>query len=55
MSLLKITQGLFRLSDTRMLRLDELTLEKNQCWAFVGANGVVNLHWRGHYPANCRY
>ncbi|MBA0170605.1 molybdate ABC transporter ATP-binding protein ModF [Pectobacterium versatile] len=39
MSLLKITQGLFRLSDTRMLRLDELTLEKNQCWAFVGANG----------------
>ncbi|MEQ9923157.1 molybdate ABC transporter ATP-binding protein ModF [Pectobacterium brasiliense] len=39
MSLLKITQGLFRLSDTRMLRLDELTLEQNQCWAFVGANG----------------
>ncbi|WP_233970387.1 molybdate ABC transporter ATP-binding protein ModF [Pectobacterium versatile] len=39
MSLLNITQGLFRLSDTRMLRLDELTLEKNQCWAFVGANG----------------
>ena len=39
MSLLKITQGLFRLSDTRMLHLDELTLEQNQCWAFVGANG----------------
>ncbi|UVO09689.1 molybdate ABC transporter ATP-binding protein ModF [Pectobacterium polonicum] len=39
MSLLKITQGLFRLSDTRMLRLDELTIEQNQCWAFVGANG----------------
>ncbi|KHN52690.1 molybdate ABC transporter ATP-binding protein ModF [Pectobacterium fontis] len=39
MSLLKITQGLFRLNDTRMLRLDELTLEQNQCWAFVGANG----------------
>ncbi|UYA59568.1 Putative molybdenum transport ATP-binding protein modF [Pectobacterium sp. F1-1] len=39
MSLLKITQGLFRLSDTRMLRLDELMLDENQCWAFVGANG----------------
>ncbi|MEQ9863905.1 molybdate ABC transporter ATP-binding protein ModF [Pectobacterium aroidearum] len=39
MSLLKITQGLFRLSDTRMLHLDELTLDENQCWAFVGANG----------------
>ncbi|RLM21119.1 molybdate ABC transporter ATP-binding protein ModF [Brenneria alni] len=39
MSLLQISQGLFRLSDTRMLRLDELTLRKDQCWAFVGANG----------------
>ncbi|MCL2894686.1 molybdate ABC transporter ATP-binding protein ModF [Brenneria tiliae] len=39
MSLLHISQGLFRLSDTRMLRLDELTLKKNQCSAFVGANG----------------
>ncbi|PWC13699.1 molybdate ABC transporter ATP-binding protein ModF [Brenneria roseae subsp. americana] len=39
MSLLKISQGLFRLSDTRMLRLDNLTLEQDQCWAFVGANG----------------
>ncbi|MEC5342092.1 molybdate ABC transporter ATP-binding protein ModF [Brenneria populi] len=39
MSLLKISQGLFRLSDTRVLRLDELTIEKHQCWAFVGANG----------------
>ncbi|QPI41889.1 MULTISPECIES: molybdate ABC transporter ATP-binding protein ModF [Pectobacterium] len=39
MSLLKITQGLFRLSDTRMLHLDELALDENQCWAFVGANG----------------
>ncbi|MEE3650941.1 MULTISPECIES: molybdate ABC transporter ATP-binding protein ModF [unclassified Brenneria] len=39
MSLLKISQGLFRLSDTRMLRLDELTLAQHQSWAFVGANG----------------
>lgn len=39
MSLLKISQGLFRLSDTRMLRLDELTIGQHQCWAFVGANG----------------
>ncbi|MEH0874019.1 molybdate ABC transporter ATP-binding protein ModF [Pectobacterium cacticida] len=39
MSLLKITQGVCRLSDTRTLRLDELILNKNQCWAFVGANG----------------
>ncbi|WP_409306283.1 molybdate ABC transporter ATP-binding protein ModF [Pectobacterium sp. B1J-3] len=39
MSLLKISQGLFRLSDTRMLRLDDLAVTQEQCWAFVGANG----------------
>ncbi|UJR62573.1 molybdate ABC transporter ATP-binding protein ModF [Dickeya zeae] len=39
MSLLHIHQAQFRLSDTRMMRLDELTLHQEQCWAFVGANG----------------
>ncbi|WJV68247.1 molybdate ABC transporter ATP-binding protein ModF [Pectobacteriaceae bacterium CE70] len=39
MSLLHIHQALFRLSDTRMLCLDELTIQHDQCWAFVGANG----------------
>nr|WP_113864605.1 molybdate ABC transporter ATP-binding protein ModF [Brenneria salicis]NMN92176.1 molybdate transport system ATP-binding protein [Brenneria salicis ATCC 15712 = DSM 30166]RBP67510.1 molybdate transport system ATP-binding protein [Brenneria salicis ATCC 15712 = DSM 30166]RLM32503.1 molybdate ABC transporter ATP-binding protein ModF [Brenneria salicis ATCC 15712 = DSM 30166] len=39
MPLLKISQGLFRLNDTCILRLNDLTLEQDQCWAFVGANG----------------
>ncbi|NPE56705.1 molybdate ABC transporter ATP-binding protein ModF [Dickeya dadantii] len=39
MSLLHINQAQFRLSDTRMMRLDELTMHQEQCWAFVGANG----------------
>ncbi|MFC3394992.1 molybdate ABC transporter ATP-binding protein ModF [Brenneria rubrifaciens] len=39
MPLLKIAQGRFRLNDTRMLRVDDLTLEQHQNWAFIGANG----------------
>ncbi|NKI74150.1 molybdate ABC transporter ATP-binding protein ModF [Dickeya sp. CFBP 2040] len=39
MSLLHIHQAQFRLSDTRMMHLDELRLHQQQCWAFVGANG----------------
>ncbi len=39
MSILQITQGIFRLSDTRTLNLNDLTLNAGESWAFVGANG----------------
>ncbi|NDL62781.1 molybdate ABC transporter ATP-binding protein ModF [Acerihabitans arboris] len=39
MSLLHISQGSFRLSDTRRLSVGELTLRDGERWAFVGANG----------------
>lgn len=39
MSLLQISQGIGRLSDTRVLRLDAFTLHGGEQWAFVGANG----------------
>ena len=39
MASLQISQGTFRLSDTRLLNLNDLRLEGGQSWAFVGANG----------------
>lgn len=39
MALLQISQGTFRLSDTRILKLNDITLKGGECWAFVGANG----------------
>lgn len=39
MSSLQISQGTFRLSDTKTLHLDSLTLNAGDSWAFVGANG----------------
>lgn len=39
MSSLQISQGSFRLSDTRTLTLDQLTIRSSDSWAFVGANG----------------
>ncbi|MEZ3497943.1 molybdate ABC transporter ATP-binding protein ModF [Pantoea sp. KPR_PJ] len=39
MALLQISQGTFRLSDTRLLNLGALQLTGGQSWAFVGANG----------------
>ena len=39
MSVLHISQGTFRLSDTRTLQLADLTLQSGESWAFVGANG----------------
>lgn len=39
MSSLQISQGTFRLSDTKTLQLDALTLNAGDSWAFVGANG----------------
>ncbi|MBI6549682.1 molybdate ABC transporter ATP-binding protein ModF [Xenorhabdus lircayensis] len=39
MSGLQITQGSFRLSDTRTLRLPSLKIISGESWAFVGANG----------------
>jgi ABC-type molybdenum transport system, ATPase component/photorepair protein PhrA len=39
MSSLHISQGTFRLSDTRTLTLAELTLRAGESWAFVGTNG----------------
>lgn len=39
MSSLHISQGSFRLSDTRTLELDRLNIQSGDSWAFVGANG----------------
>ena len=39
MATLQISQGTFRLSDTRVLTLNDLTLTRGESWAFVGANG----------------
>ena len=39
MSSLHISQGTFRLSDTRTLTLPDLTLRAGESWAFVGTNG----------------
>ncbi|QUG76621.1 molybdate ABC transporter ATP-binding protein ModF [Erwinia sp. E602] len=39
MSTLQITQGIFRLSATRTLNLNDLTLRAGESWAVVGANG----------------
>lgn len=36
---LHISQGLFRLSDTRTLSIDPLDIRSGECWAFVGTNG----------------
>ncbi|VEB94104.1 putative molybdenum transport ATP-binding protein ModF [Citrobacter koseri] len=39
MSSLHISQGTFRLSDTKTLQLSALTLQAGDSWAFVGTNG----------------
>ncbi|MBI3310886.1 MAG: ATP-binding cassette domain-containing protein, partial [Serratia liquefaciens] len=39
MSSLHISQGSFRLSDTRTLTLAALDIQAGDSWAFVGANG----------------
>lgn len=39
MSSLQISQGTFRLSDTRKLTLADFTLNAGESWAFVGSNG----------------
>jgi molybdate transport system ATP-binding protein len=36
---LQISQGSFRLSDTRTLELNQLNIRSGDSWAFVGANG----------------
>nr|WP_318382311.1 molybdate ABC transporter ATP-binding protein ModF [uncultured Enterobacter sp.] len=39
MSVLHISQGTFHLSDTRTLKIADLTLRAGESWAFVGTNG----------------
>ncbi|HFZ8993648.1 TPA: molybdate ABC transporter ATP-binding protein ModF [Citrobacter freundii] len=39
MSSLHISQGTFRLSDTKTLQLNTLSINAGESWAFVGANG----------------
>jgi molybdate transport system ATP-binding protein len=39
MSSLQISQGTFRLSETRTLTLADFTLNAGESWAFVGSNG----------------
>lgn len=39
MSSLQISQGTFRLSDTKTLSIADLTIRAGESWAFVGSNG----------------
>lgn len=39
MASLHISQGIFRLSDTRTLTLSDLRIRQGESWAFVGSNG----------------
>ncbi len=39
MTTLQIMQGTFRISDTRALHIEDLTVHAGESWAFVGANG----------------
>ncbi|WEF26857.1 molybdate ABC transporter ATP-binding protein ModF [Klebsiella aerogenes] len=39
MSSLQISQGTFRLSDTKTLKIEHLILRAGESWAFVGSNG----------------
>lgn len=39
MSLLQISQGTFRLSDTKTLNIEHLRVQAGESWAFVGSNG----------------
>lgn len=39
MASLQISQGTFRLSDTKTLAIEALTLRAGESWAFVGSNG----------------
>lgn len=39
MSSLQISQGTFRLGDTKTLHIENLTLNQGESWAFVGSNG----------------
>lgn len=39
MSSLQISQGTFRLSDTKILAINALALQSGESWAFVGSNG----------------
>lgn len=39
MASLHISQGIFHLSDRKTLRLNDLTINRGESWAFVGANG----------------
>ncbi len=39
MSSLQISQGTFRLSDTKTLKIDHLRVTTGESWAFVGSNG----------------
>ena len=39
MSSITIQNGTFKLSDTQTLNIAELTINRGECWAFIGANG----------------
>lgn len=39
MSSLQISQGMFRLSDTKTLNIEHLSVQAGESWAFVGSNG----------------
>ncbi len=54
MSSLHISQGTFRLSDTRTLTIADLTIRAGESWAFVGTNGsgksALAARWRESFP-----
>ncbi len=53
MSSLQISQGTFRLSDTKTLKIDHLSVAAGESWAFVGSNGSGKSASRQPWPATC--
>ncbi|MCS5961732.1 hypothetical protein LNP74_33175 [Klebsiella pneumoniae subsp. pneumoniae] len=51
MSSLQISQGTFRLSDTKTLKIDHTGVAAGESWAFVGSNGSGNPPSRGPWQA----
>ncbi|MBO2029175.1 hypothetical protein J4734_08315 [Klebsiella pneumoniae] len=53
MSSLQISQGTFRLSDTKTLKIDHLSVAAGESWAFVGSNGSGKSALARAPPATC--
>jgi hypothetical protein len=52
MSSLQISQGTFRLSDTRTLKIADLTYARVKAGRLSAATAAVNPRWRARWPAS---